>query len=75
MPGWRKIQLQEVLLLNAGHPMFAEHLFQCLEDNSRPTREAMAPQHEVDLELQRRIGHADRWYQEYQDMIEFEEFQ
>ena len=73
--GWRKVVLQEVLLLNAGHPLFAENLFRCLEENNLPTDEAMAAQHEVELELARRIGHADRWYTEYQEMIAFDEFQ
>ena len=75
MQGWRKIQLQEVLLLNAGHPLFADSLWRCLEEADWPMNEAIDPQHELEIERSRNFGHADRWYQAYVDADGFEEFQ
>ncbi len=73
--GWRKIQFQEALLLNAGHPRFAETLTWCLDEDGRPFDNPVPADYAAELQRQRTAGHADRWYQEYEAGIAFEEFQ
>ena len=68
--GWRKIDMINAVLLNVGHPRFAETLMWCLDEDGQSFENPLTREHESELNLQRAIGVADRWYREYQAALD-----
>ena len=67
--GWRKVEMQQAVLRNIGHPRFAETLTWCLDEDGQSCDNPLLWDHFSALSLQRTLGQTEEWHDEYLSRI------